>query len=130
MCLAGLVQPAFIMDLLPDEFSRPSWPFFLEMWAVVSIGMLIVVGLQKINPRMDIPWESPSWIGCPFLLTQPLQFFHFGAWYLMSVGIGSMIFGLSRTPMSWFWELPLSSGAGMWTGVWLLNRFQRNTTQS
>jgi hypothetical protein len=130
LCLVGVIQSPFLMDSMPDDFSKSSWPFFVEMWAMVSVGILIVVGFQKINPKMDTPWEAPSWTRCPFVLKQPLQFFHFGAWYLMSAEIGSLIFGLSKTPTNWFWELPLSSGAGMWTGVWILNRFQRNTTQS
>jgi hypothetical protein len=125
LCLVGLVQPAFALDSLPDNFSKPSWLFFVEVWAMTTVAILFVVGFQKINPRMDIPWESPSWTRCPFVLKHPLQFFHLGAWYFMSVGIGSLIFGLMKTPTNWFWELPMSSGAGVWTGVWILNRLGR-----
>jgi hypothetical protein len=108
--------------LAAGRLLEPSWPFFLEMWAMISVGILFLLGFQRINPRMDARWESPSWTRCPFVLKQPLRFFHFGAWYLMSVGLGSLIFGLSKTPTNWFWELPLSSGAGMWSGVWILSR--------
>ena len=130
LCLVGLVQPAFIMDSLPDDFSKPSWTFFVAMWAATCIGIMVIVGFQKLNPRMDTPWESPSWIRCPFVLKQPLQFFHLGAWYFISVGIGSLIVGLSRTPTNGFWELPLSCGAGVGTGVWLLSRLKKTTGPS
>jgi hypothetical protein len=128
-CLVGLVQPAFKLESLPDDFSKRSWPFFFELWAMVVLGVLFVLGLQKVNPRMDIPWESPSWMRCPFSLKQPLQFFHFCAWYMICGGIGSLVFGLLRTPTNWFWEIPMSTGLGAWSSVWILNRFSKKPTQ-
>ena len=130
LCLVGLVQPAFLMDSVPDDFSKPSWPFFFGLWAATCVGIIFVLGFQKLNPRMDTPWESPSWTRCPFVLKQPLQFFHLGAWYFISIGIGSLIVGLPRTPTNWFWELPLSCGSGVWTGVWILNRLKKKTAPS
>jgi hypothetical protein len=50
LCLVGVIQSPFLLDSMPDDFSKRSWPFFGEMWAMVSVGIIIVVGFQKINP--------------------------------------------------------------------------------
>ena len=58
-------------------------------WLVApAIMLLIVVGLQawRLGPRAT--WHRPSWYRNPFSVSQPLQFFHLGAFFFVAGGVG------------------------------------------
>src|SRR5271167_1745986 len=71
----------------------------------------------KLNRWGSSDWGTPSWRSNPFAVNRPLQLFHAGAWYLIAVGIGCLILGVTRTPKTWVWKIALSVGIGMLVGV-------------
>ncbi len=83
------------------------------------VGMLFVVGIQAFNPRSDAKWAYPNWALNPFKLGQPLQFFHFGGYFVLAAGVGALLrsFFVDAIPVAepvvfTFW------GAGILVGVW------------
>jgi hypothetical protein len=83
---------------------------FTQAWVAISRG-----GRRYV-------WRKPSWYANPFTNpftnTQPLQFFHMGAFCFMAFGLVWLIFG------SWHWQrglplplFPFSGGLGIWTFV-------------
>jgi hypothetical protein len=116
LAVAFISSGAFIASV-PDDFSHPSWSFLPKMMALVAGGMVFVLGLQKINPSSTATWDPPRWSSNPFRLADPLAFFDFSAWYLISMGLGCFLLGMLRHPRNWAWELPISAGIGMWIGT-------------
>jgi len=88
------------------------------------VGMLFVVGIQAVNPRSASVWRYPSWSINPFLLKEPLQFFHFGGYYFLALGVGVLVRHLVTPhtigPDSFFL---LSLALGMLAGVWHARSF-------
>lgn len=84
------------------------------------IGMLFVIGVQTINPRSATTWRAPSWNINPFLIKEPLQFFHFGGFYFLACGVGVLIrhalVSHNVAPNSFFL---LALASGVLVGVWL-----------
>jgi hypothetical protein len=92
----------------------PFFAFFLLLymraWVSISRG-----GTRYV-------WRRPSWYANPFTSlftkTQPLQFFHMGAFCFMALGVIALICG------SWDWHhgaplplLPFCAGLGIWAFV-------------
>jgi hypothetical protein len=121
VALSFIASPIFLERTLSGEFSEPSWSFPLILTAIVAVGVVFVIALQKINPLASGTLARPSWSTNPFVIRSPLLIFHVGAWCLMSLGVGSLMFGLLSTPRNWAWELPLSAGLGVWLGVRLMS---------
>ena len=46
------------------------------------VGMLFVIGIQAFNPRSDAKWSYPRCALNTFKIGQPLQFFHFGGYFI------------------------------------------------
>jgi hypothetical protein len=80
-----------------------------------ALGLLFVIGLQAWNPRSALVWNIPSWQANPFQLSQPLQFFHLGGYFALSVGTGMILKTLIK-------EWTLQPGTFMWVvfGIGLL----------
>jgi hypothetical protein len=115
---ASFLQGAFI-DLplaLSEDVSAQS---LLFIFGFGILGMLFVVGFQRFNPRSAPTWRYPSWHINPFLLREPLQFFHLGAFIMFAVVAGdalrSVILG---QPLQLSLLLPLVFGAGILVGVY------------
>jgi hypothetical protein len=120
LAVAFLSATSFVRSL-PGDFSHPSWPFFGEMIGIVALGVVFVLGLQKINPMSTASWRLPRWSDNPFSLRQPLPNFHFSAWLFIALGLGSVVVGLVKSPHNWAWEIPLGIGVGAWIGVRIMS---------
>ena len=85
---------------------------------VMPFALLHTVRLQARNPRSASKWRYPSWHVNPFLLKEPLQFYHLAAFFCIGVGSSACVLVLfvkdSLTPVPFF---VLSTGVGMWLGV-------------
>lgn len=118
-----LILAALLQGLLLDGVAPPPEDSPLPILGVIFIfgvvGMLFVVGIQAFNPRSASVWRYPSWSINPFLLKEPLQFFHFGGYYFLALGVGVLVRHLvtSHTvgPDSFFL---LSLALGILAGVW------------
>jgi hypothetical protein len=50
----------------------------------------VVVGGQALNSRSTPVWRYPLWSVNPFLLGEPLQFFHLAAYFFIAAGAGAV----------------------------------------
>jgi hypothetical protein len=119
LILIALAQSKFFLSSMDGDFSTYSLAFPLIMSSLCTIGVLFILRIQASSSyfRGGERWLKPSWRLNPFDFRQPLQFFHAAAFYSLSLALGCAVFGLSRTPPSWAWELPISTGLGLWFGV-------------
>jgi len=91
----ALVLLSFAQGLLIHQLVAPpggvSLPLLAGIVAFGVFGMIFVVGLQRFNPRSSPEWRQPSWSISPFLLGEPLQFFHLGGFCMIAVGLGEAV---------------------------------------
>jgi hypothetical protein len=96
--------------IVPFAFFACFLGLFIQFWMGISRG-----GIRYV-------WRRPSWYVNPFtnlfIKTQPLQFFHMGAFCFMALGIVALMFG------SWDWHqgaplplFPFSGGLGIWACI-------------
>jgi hypothetical protein len=88
------------------------------MALICVAALLFLLGIQAKRVRQsEDKWQRPSWFLNPLNYKQPLQFFDAASYYVFALAAGCAFFGLSASPVSWAWELPLSVGLGLWIGV-------------
>ena len=77
----------------PKTASVPplDWEALLAALLVIPIGLLFVVGIQRVNPRSAPVWRYPDWSLNPFTMKEPLQFFHFASYVFLAGGVGHVI---------------------------------------
>ncbi len=80
-----------VSDHLVQPFEGAPAFLLLIVFGFGVVGMLIVVGIQRINPSSSSIWRYPSWSINPFLLREPLQFFHLGGFFFIALGTGSVL---------------------------------------
>ncbi len=80
--------------------------------------LMILIGIQAVNPRSAASWEYPKWNKSFLDFSNPLRFFHFGAWYFAAVAVGATTGWLARGVEN-LWLVSSASGAaaGTWLGV-------------
>ena len=105
------------------DFGFPLLYIAAAAFAYGVIGMLFVIGIQAFNSRSDAVWLYPRWALSPFSMRQPLQFFHFGGYFMLAAGVGALLRSAfsNRTALAepialTFW------GAGILVGVWCCTR--------
>jgi hypothetical protein len=127
----GFVAVSFLGGVLGTDrryvdFGYGLYEIAITVFVFGIVGMLLVIGIQAVNPRSDPKWFYPGWALNPFKLGQPLQFFHFGGYFIMAAGVGALLRSLfvHDTPLAepvvfTFW------GAGILVGVWCCTRVFR-----
>jgi hypothetical protein len=114
----SFLEGAFLdLPLAPsEEVSRQSLVFIFGFGVV---GMLFIIGLQRFNPRSAPTWRYPSWYINPFLLREPLQFFHLGAFIMFAVVAGGALRAVvSGQQLQFPLLLPLVFGISVLVGVY------------
>jgi hypothetical protein len=109
------------------------WYVPLVIFFFGPLAMVIVLGVQRINPRSARTWHRPSWTANPFSFRDPVQFFHFAAF--LSIAQGVVVLArvlLTSTPFYVEALVPLAMGLGVWVGVRLAialysSKFEHNT---
>ena len=89
-----LVTLGFVQGGLSPEVPAPphmASSLLLVAFGFGVLGMLFVVGIQRINPRSAAQWRYPSWAINPFLFSEPLQFFHVASFFFISGGAGACL---------------------------------------
>jgi hypothetical protein len=115
LCILGGIGAA---GLPVDAFSNIVWVELPLIFAAASVAVLLVVGLQAINPLSAPRWHRPTWASRPFSLGDPLAFFHFGGWYFMAGAIGLLISTLCTHSRGLVGPLSLACvGLGIIAGV-------------
>ncbi|MDM4769972.1 hypothetical protein [Solimonas sp. SE-A11] len=119
----SVVALSFAQGALTSQLVAPAEGVSASMLVVVFlfgiVSMLFVVGMQRINPRSASVWRYPNWDINPFLLNEPLQFFHLGGYSFIAVGVGSalrlLVLG-QAIPVSVMFAP--AAGAGVLAGVY------------
>lgn len=97
----------FVMIIMPLIFGAVAIPFITKINAAI-FGQVI---------------ENPSWNDNPLNLKRPLRFFHFGAFFFLTVGV-SMIIGtlIGFQKINLFGLSTISFGLGILIGIKILIR--------
>lgn len=106
-----------ILSGAPPGFDKGSWSFPWLIAGFSLFAVVMLVGMQAINPWSEGRWVRPSLYVSPLRFNEPLQTFYMGALGSMAAGFGYFVLGIFDARVRWFWELPLSAGVGVWLGV-------------
>jgi hypothetical protein len=112
--LAGALikQSALVVESIPMVQ-------LLAMFVACIPIMLVVIGLQRINPWSASAWQYPDWALNPFELREPVQFFHFTGYVLLAAGLGSLARTLSGAQvLTAETQILVVAGAGQLCGVY------------
>jgi hypothetical protein len=129
LTVSGGLQGVWFTSPESVESSNVGWMDCLLVFAFAALGLQAVIGVQAINPRSAKTWRKPSWEINPFLLQEPLQFFHFAAYSCLAAGIVACFTLLYGDPAAASLAVMLlSAGAGLRLGVQLSLYVFRNKT--
>lgn len=72
----------------PDTQASPRMSLVdvIAIFVISPFALVAVIGFQAFNPRSAKNWTRPSWNENPFSFSNPLQFFHLGAYVFLSEG--------------------------------------------
>jgi hypothetical protein len=130
LILLAFAQSNSFIDSFSGDFSKAAWPFFFELIAIAAISVFAIVSFLLPSKASGEKWLRPSWFINPLNIRQVLILFDFASYYLLSLGIGCLVFGLLRNPPNWVWEIPLSIGVGVFLGVHALLLFSKDRFES
>ena len=105
----------------------PAWYVPIMTFIFCPIAIIVVFGVQRVNPRSAKVWHPPSWTMNPFNFRDPIQFFHFGAIITIAQGV-VVLARVSLTSRPFYVEalVPLAMGLGVWIGVRLVETVYRS----
>ncbi|MES2558172.1 MAG: hypothetical protein V4590_00415 [Bacteroidota bacterium] len=83
--------------------------------------------VAKFNGALGREIIEPHWNDNPLLLNRPLSFFHFGAFFFLTVGCSMLIgTGIKFQTLNSFGLTSISFGLGILTGIWLTLKWRRS----
>ena len=100
-----------------SPFGGGSMTLLLSLFGFGIVSMLFVIGIQALNPRSAIVWSKPDWRVNPFLLKQPLQFFHMMGFCLIVSGVAAFAVMLLSRQSGLEPFIPIAVGGGILLGV-------------
>jgi hypothetical protein len=105
----------------PQASPPIGWSALLAILAFCPVGLLLVLGLQVINPRSARLWLRPSWQINPFNFRQPLQFFHLAAYVCLAQAL-VVLARLAVSQVSFYVEalVPVAMAIGILLGLQLV----------
>jgi hypothetical protein len=104
-------------------FAPPTMP---PLSALIGLPLCFVfpalsLGFQLRRFRKNNLWSAPDWRENPFRRSEPLQFYHFGGYFFIAVGVGTAIgAAMSGHFMSVWPALCLVSGMTLSFGLGIL----------
>jgi hypothetical protein len=87
---AAFLQGLFMEQVAPPPSDVPV-PVLLVIFLFGIYGMLFGIGIRAANSLSSKIWRFPSWQSNPFLIKEPLQFFHFVGYYFLAIGVGVVL---------------------------------------
>ena len=116
--IALVIIAGCFVPLGPRATPPLDWGVLGIIFVFCPIAMVIVFGIQRVNPHSAKVWCRPSWTTNPFNFRDPVQFFHLAA--LVSIAQGLIV--ITRvwiTSYPFYAEalVPLAMGLGAWVGV-------------
>ena len=114
----GVVSQFFASSNENQEAPEVIWTFVPVGFIFGVVGLQFIIGLQAFNPMSAKNWLRPSWQHNPFNFKQPLQFFHFGGWFMLASSLPYLPEVIEGNQESMFLAATLASfGLGMLLGV-------------
>jgi hypothetical protein len=111
---------ACLLPLGPQAAPPIGWSALAAIFGACSIGMVLVLGIQRVNPRSAKVWHRPSWTANPFNFKDPLQFFHLGAFVCLAEAVVTLIrWAFSAMPFYVEILVPSAMGLGILLGIGL-----------
>jgi hypothetical protein len=104
-------------------FAPPTMP---PLVALIGLPLFFVfpalaLGFQLRRSRKNNLWSAPEWRENPFRRSEPLQYFHFGGYFFIAVGVGTATgAAMSGQLMSVWPALCLVSGLSVLFGLGVL----------
>jgi hypothetical protein len=99
----------------PITLSMLAIPF---IFGIVSLQFVSVI--RYFDKSSEKCWTRPSWHRNPFNFSQPLQFFHFGGWWMLMTSLPTAVLTLFQVNQYTLDSLmPLFFGLGMIVGTHL-----------
>lgn len=126
-----LIAAAFLASAFSgqDQYQSEQIPavFLLIVLLVGVIGLPFIVGIQRVNPWSAKVWQYPTWSANPFQPREPLQFFHFGGYFMLGAGLGSLLNQLAiGLPLRSSSSMLVVFGAGLLIGVQVCTRLYKS----
>jgi hypothetical protein len=90
LIVATFLSSAFITQA-PAQSEDSPLPFLVAAFLIGIVGLLFVVGAQRINPLSAKLWRYPNWSINPFQMREPLHFFHFAGYFMLASGAGAAL---------------------------------------
>lgn len=116
--VAGIVSHFVAYSNDAQEAAPMMWQFVPVVFIFGIVGLQFIIGIQAFNPMSAKVWFRPAWRYNPFSVKQPLQFFHFGGWFMLSGSLPYIPSALEGNEESMFLAaMPASFGLGMLFGV-------------
>lgn len=129
--IQGMIAP-FLHELidLPKDAALSSiiplpWSLLLIVIPMLffPIVMLFAIGIQASNPFSAVHWTHADWDSNFLSMSDPLHFFHFGAYEILCCGIGAVLTSPFAESRVWIEGLSwISSGIGLLLGIKLCER--------
>ena len=87
-------------------------------------GLFVIPLIMKGISNFNITIEKPQWNSNPLILTKPLNFFHFAAFFMLIAGVslnlGTLIKFHEITSVG---VMSISYGAGILGGIWIFLKY-------
>lgn len=118
----GLVLLAFLVAALGSQAAMPMPGDDTPAWSLLVVfgivGLLFIIGMQRMNPWSASIWRYPAWSINPFLPSEPLQFFHFGGHFMLASAAGAVLrHAVLRQDLRVIDAMPVAFGLGIVCGV-------------
>ena len=121
----GIAGLSFVLALFgpaaPTATPPMTWFYVGVIFAIFPIAMLVGFSILFILRGPRLAWQPPSWEKNPFNFSHGEQFFHLGAFVMLSTGTAMVVRALATTgKITPDTLVPISMGAGVWIGLRIL----------
>lgn len=115
--LSALIGAPSFVPSMQSPSADGSIILLLLFFVFGVIAMVLVLGLQAINPRSAAVWTEPDWRVNPFSLKQPLQLFHMAGFCCIASGFSANVLAQTRHVTELESLFPAALGAGILVGI-------------
>ncbi|MBR9813548.1 hypothetical protein GYB61_06795 [bacterium] len=113
---------SFFVPLEAQAAPHIGWPSLSAISAFCCVAIVLVIGLQALNPLSAKVWRVPAWHRNPFNFRDPGQFFHLGAFVFLAQGVVMLVrFVFSSVAFYPELLLPLAIGGSVLIGLSLVS---------
>lgn len=124
ICLGLMALPNLILPPGQQAEQGPEMIVMPLIFGIIAIPLIAKFNSVFLYGRIT----KPSWNDNPFTLKHPLSFFHFSAFFFVTVGL-SVLFGagIKFQTVNFIGCTSVSLGLGMLAGIWLTLRWAKST---